>query len=137
MAKIYCSACGQSSSFTDLKPKFCGNCSKPFTQINLPSTASIPKTFKSKPKPTPVEQEYEEEEEEHPKLDSADIPKLEFETLGNLRNRVSLKSLGQDTTPKQEIIREKPKKKKSFKEFEQEWADDMKSARGKKTDLDE
>lgn len=137
--KLFCQKCANPTTFTDIRPAFCASCGNPFVKIDLSnSTASSPpKTFKSKPKPAPIEAEEEFEDEEHQKLDPADVPKLEIEIIPNLRNRVSLQTLGNDKSPKQELQREKPKKQK-FKDFERQWADELKSSKGKKSsDLDE
>jgi len=50
MLKIYCQDCGSPTSYTNLKPKFCSSCAKPFDKTIVVNKVQIEKPTFTKPK---------------------------------------------------------------------------------------
>ena len=136
--KLFCQKCTSPTVYTDKRPAFCSQCGNPFVKIDLShsSQGQSPPTPK---KVIPVQMEPDEDntEDEPTSISITNVPKLEFETIGNLRNRTTLGQWGKDRMPKQEIIREKQKKKKNFKEFEREWESETRSSKQNPKDLND
>jgi len=139
MSKKYCLHCNFGTEFSDIPPKFCSNCSKPFAStIAANVTESIP-PVKSRRKTIILEDNEEDDIETVPQINQ-----IEFEIAGSdlsgeellrqrghtsykdiknspFRERVAIKDIGRTlppvTRPKQKGRPQKPDIKKFNQEF--------------------
>lgn len=107
MLKIYCQDCGSPTAYSNIKPKFCSSCGKPFdkniivnpVQLQKP-TITNPQNFKIK-KPILRAEDYDNEDiydEEDQEIDATvpDINKLDFDITDIKPNKIKMKDIISD-----------------------------------------
>jgi hypothetical protein len=101
MLKIYCQDCGSPTTYSNVKPKFCSSCGKPFDKNIVVNPVQLQKPTITKPqnikikKPVLRAEDYDDEDDIYDDEDEGiasvpDINKLDFEVAETRPNKIKM-----------------------------------------------
>ena len=129
--KIYCLKCYEYNEYSEIKPKFCGSCGNPFSNVSLsalkqstlipPRKAAVSPTILQK---SVTDDDDDELDDTGSSVNLSNISPFKNEANFNLRSNETLGSLALDNGSKSNIVRQKGKEV-SKKEFEKNWSEEL------------
>lgn len=146
MLKIYCQDCGSPTTYSDIKPKFCSSCGKPFDKNMVINKVQPQKPTITKPQNIKInkpvlraeddEDDNYEDDEQESVANIPNISKIDFEIadikpskikMGDIISNISEESLSSDT----EFKMSKAKKgKRPYKVKNQDFINQFKAEAG-------
>jgi len=146
MLKIYCQDCGSPTTYSDVKPKFCSSCGKPFDKNIVINKAQPQKPTITKPQNIKInkpslniednEDDIHEDDEEESTASIPNINKIDFEIadikpskikMGDIISNISEESLS--STAEFKTAKTK-KSKKPYKVKNQDFINQFKAEAG-------